>query len=60
VILAIARRIVDAIRPYPIAHGHVGTANQELADLSARHIPAFIINETNLGARRNPDDRTRA
>ena len=59
VVPAIACRIVDAIRRDPIAHGHVGTTNKELTDLASRHIPAFIVHETNLRARRNPSDRPR-
>jgi hypothetical protein len=59
VVPAIACRIVDAIRRNPVADGHVGTTNKELADLASRHIPAFIVHETDLRARRNPSDRTR-
>ncbi|MEA2789305.1 MAG: hypothetical protein QOG73_1711, partial [Acetobacteraceae bacterium] len=59
VVPAIACRIVDSIRPVPIADGHVGTTNQELTDLASRYIPAFIVHETNLRTRRNPSDRPR-
>src|SRR3979490_330289 len=48
VVPAIACRIVDAIRRDPVAHGQVGTTNKELTDLASRHIPAFLVHETNL------------
>src|ERR1700759_2013710 len=59
VVPAIACRVVDAIGPGPIAHGHVGPTDKELTDLASRHIPAFIVHETNPRARRNPGDRPR-
>jgi hypothetical protein len=43
----------------PIAHGHVGTTNKELADLASWYLPAFIVHEANLGARRDPSYRPR-
>ncbi len=49
---AIACRIVDAIRPDPIADGHVGTTNKELTDLASWYIPTFIVKKTNFGTRR--------
>src|SRR5271169_1566482 len=59
VVPAIACRGVRAIWPDPIAHGHIGTTNQELTDFASWHVPAFVVHETNLGARRNPSHRAR-
>jgi hypothetical protein len=56
---AVVCRIVDAIRPNPIAYGHVGTPNKELTDLASRYIPALVVHETNLRVRRNPADSPR-
>ena len=59
VVPAIACRIIDAIRRDPVADGHVGTTNKEFTDLASWYIPAFIVHEANLRARRNPSDRPR-
>src|SRR5271154_7510597 len=59
VVPAITCRIVDAIRPDPIAHGHIGTTNKELTDLASRYLLALDVHETNVGVRRNPADRPR-
>ena len=56
---AVVCRIVDAIRPAPIAHGHVGTTDEELTNLASKRLPAFLVHETNLSAWRNPTYRPR-